>query len=64
VLRIPAGAPPLDMRVRTSERRAGVTLADDVPNYGGRPGRPMLKLLGAWAAMGFRKPDIPWGKAQ
>ena len=47
----------------TKERRAGVELADDVPNYSGRFGQFMLKLLAAWMAMGFRRPEIAWGKS-
>jgi hypothetical protein len=60
--RFAAGAPPLEMRVMTKERRAGVELADDVPNYAGYSGKFMLKLIAAWIAMGFRRPEIPWGK--
>lgn len=61
--RFPAGAPPLEMRVMTRERRVGVELADDLPNYSGHSGKFMLKLLVAWMAMGFRRPEITWGKA-
>jgi hypothetical protein len=61
--RFPAGAPPLEMRVMTRERRAGVELADDLPNYSGHSGKFMLKLIAAWMAMGFRRPEITWGKA-
>jgi hypothetical protein len=50
------------MRVMTKERRVGVALADDVPNYGGHSGKFMLKLIAAWMAMGFRRPEISWGK--
>jgi len=32
-----AGAPPLEMRIMTKARRAGIVLADDVPNYDGFP---------------------------
>ena len=60
--RIAAGAPPLQMRVMTKERRAGVELADDVPNYPGFSGKFLWKLLASWSAMGFRKPEIPWEK--
>jgi hypothetical protein len=60
--RFPTGAPPLEMRVMTKERRAGVQLADDLPNYSGRSGKFMLKLLAAWIAMGLRRPEITLGK--
>jgi hypothetical protein len=54
--RFPKGAPPLEMRVMTKERRAGVALADDVPNYSGYSGKFMVKLIAAWIAMRFRRP--------
>jgi hypothetical protein len=46
------------MRVMTAERRADVVLGNEVPNHAGRSGRFLWKLIAAWAAMGFRKPDI------
>jgi hypothetical protein len=61
--RFAAGVPPLEMRVMTAERRAGAELADDVPNYPRHSGKFMLKLIAAWIAMGFRRPEISWGKA-
>ena len=60
--RFPTGAPALEMRVMTKERRVGVELADDVPNYSGHSGKFMLKLIAAWIAMGFRRPEITWGR--
>jgi len=60
--RFPTGAPPLEMRVMTKERRDGIELADDLPNYGGHSGKFMLKLVAAWIAMGFRRPEITLGK--
>jgi hypothetical protein len=45
-----------------AERRAGVKLADDVPNYPRHSGKFMWKLIAAWIAMGFRRPKIGWGK--
>jgi hypothetical protein len=60
--RLPAGAPPVEMRVMTRDRRDGVALADDLPNYDGHSGKFMLKLVAAWIAMGFRRPEIAWGK--
>jgi hypothetical protein len=61
--RFPAGAPSPEMRVMTKERRAGVELADDVPNYSGHSGKFMLRLIAAWIAMGFRRPEITWGRS-
>ena len=58
----PTGAPPLEMRVMTKERRVGVELADDLPNYSGHSGKFMLRLIAAWIAMGFRRPEITLGK--
>jgi hypothetical protein len=60
--RFEADAPPLEMRIMTKERRAGVELADDVPSYAGYSGKFMMKLIGAWIAMGFRRPEIALGK--
>ena len=60
--RFPAGAPPLEMRVMTRDRRDGVVLADDLPNYDGHSGKFMWRLIAAWIAMGFRRPEISWGK--
>jgi hypothetical protein len=61
--RFPTDAPPLEMRVMTKERRAGVALTDDIPSYSGRSGKFMLKLIAAWIAMGFRRPEVTLGKA-
>jgi hypothetical protein len=60
--RIPDGAPPLEMRTMTSERPAGVTIPNDVPAYERHSGKFMRKLLGAWIAMGFRRPVVNLGK--
>jgi len=60
--RFAGGAPPLEMRIMTGQRRAGVDLAGDLPNHGGHSGRVIMKLVAAWIAMGFRKPEITWGK--
>jgi hypothetical protein len=56
--RFGAGAPPVEMRIMTNGRRGDVALAQDVPNYPGRPGSFMWKLIVTWAAMGFRRPDM------
>jgi hypothetical protein len=56
--RVPADTPPASMRIMTAERPEGVELPDDVANYRGRSGKFMLKLLGVWLAMGFRRPKV------
>jgi hypothetical protein len=33
-----------------------------MPNYSGPSGKFMLKLIAAWIAMGFRRPEITLGK--
>ncbi|MBR0655819.1 hypothetical protein GXW79_12115 [Roseomonas arctica] len=60
--RIPAGAPPLQMRLMTSRRRAGVELAGDVANFPGVSARFIAKLALAWIGMGLRRPRIAWGR--
>jgi len=60
--RLPNAAPPVEMRVMTRDRRDGVALADDLPNYDRISVTFMLKLIAAWIAMGLRRPDITWGK--
>jgi hypothetical protein len=49
------------MRVMTQDRRDGVALADDLPNYDRHSGKFMLRLISAWIAMGFRNPKISLG---
>jgi hypothetical protein len=60
--RFPAGAPPLQMRIMTKERQPGVEFSDRLPSYAGHSGKFMRKLIGAWIAMGFRRPEITLGK--
>ena len=50
--------PPMQMRIMTKERPAGIVLREDVPNYDGFSGKFALKLIAAWVAMGFRRPDM------
>jgi hypothetical protein len=56
--RAPANAPPPTMRMMTAARPEGVELPGDMANYPGHSGKFMLKLLGAWLAMGFRRPKV------
>lgn len=56
-------APPLQMRLMTAERPAGVELANDLPNYDGPSKKFIWKLVTAWIAMGLRRPEITLGKA-
>jgi hypothetical protein len=50
--------PPMQMRIMSKERPAGIVLREDVPNYDGFSGKFALKLIAAWVAMGFRRPDM------
>jgi len=56
--RLPESAPPLEMRVMTADRRDGVVLPRDVPNYPAHTGKLIWKLLAAWVSMGFRAPEM------
>ena len=56
--RLPNDMPPATMRMMTAERPEGVILPDDMANTPGRSGKLVLKLLGAWMAMGFRRPAV------
>jgi hypothetical protein len=56
--RFPGDMPPATMRMMTADRPAGVVLPDDMANYRRYSGKFILKLLGAWMAMGFRRPAV------
>lgn len=47
--------PPLEMRVQTRSKPAGVDLPDDVPGHPGYPPKFMVKLVAARIAMLFRR---------
>lgn len=54
------GAPSVTMRVMTAERPEGMMLPDDMPNYAGSSARFIVRLLAAWATMGFKTPKSPY----
>jgi hypothetical protein len=54
--RLGAGAPAIEMRMMTKDRRASVMLSEDVPSYETQSLRFMWRLFAAWAAIGFRAP--------
>lgn len=56
--RFASDAPALQMRTMVKERPKGVTLKNDVPNYESFSGKFMVKLMLAWASMGFRSPEL------
>jgi hypothetical protein len=58
--RLSGPAPEPRLRIMTKDRPAGVVLSGDIPSYETQPPRMMFRLLGAWAAMGFRRPKIVW----
>ncbi len=49
---------PLEMRVMTADRREGVVLPQDAPNYPTHSGKFILKLIAAWVSMGLRTPKV------
>ena len=57
-VRMPESVPPLEMRIMTADRREGVVLPQDVPNYAAHSGKFMWKLLASWAPIGFRTPKV------
>jgi hypothetical protein len=57
---LPEGGPALDMRVMTQDKPAAAQLPNDVPLHATRSAMLMWKLLSAWGAMGFRRPQVPW----
>ena len=56
------GAPPIEVRTMTKDKRRDVVFADDVPSPATHSAGFMWKLLAAWVAMGFRTPTITYGK--
>ena len=48
------------MFVMAKDRPEGLASPDAVPAYGSYPPGMMLKLVAAWAAMGFRRPEVAW----
>jgi hypothetical protein len=57
--RLPDDIPPATLRMMTAERPEGAALPDDgLTNTPGHSGKFLLKLLGAWMAMGFRRPAV------
>jgi hypothetical protein len=57
----PEGAlPPLQMRTMTGDLDDASTLPDDVPNHRTHSAGFFIRLILAWAAMGFRRPKIDY----
>ena len=61
--RFARGAPPIEVRTMTKDKRLDVEFVDDVPSPATHSASFMWKLLAAWVAMGFRIPTITYGKA-
>ena len=58
--RLPEDAPPPEMGVMAKDRPSAAALPDAIPTYPTHPAKFMIKLLIAWAAMGFRRPEVTW----
>ena len=58
--RLAGQAPEPQMRIMTKDRPEGVALSNAIPAYAAQPPGFMIKLLAAWAAMGFRRPKVAW----
>lgn len=50
--------PPLELRTMVRDAPAGVTLPGNVPNLKSHGLRFFVRLIGAWAAMGFGSPKV------
>src|SRR5260370_18097722 len=60
--RFPIGAPPLEMRVMTKERRVRVRIGRDTPNSSCHSRKFLFNLIAALIAIRFPRPPIPlWG---
>ncbi len=58
--RLPGTAAYPRIRIMTKDRPEGPALPNDMPTYASMPPRFLIKLLAAWAAMGFRRPKVAW----
>jgi hypothetical protein len=58
--RVSGNPPEPQLRIMTRDKPEGVALSGAVPAYDAHAPRLMIKLLAAWAAMGFRRPKIVW----
>lgn len=58
--RLPQGGPAPVLSAMTKYREEGTQPPADIPAYETIPPRLMIKLIAAWAAMGFRRPKITW----
>jgi hypothetical protein len=57
--RLPGDIPPATIRMMTADLPEGTVLPNDgLTNASGYSGKSMLKMLGAWMAMGFRRPPV------
>jgi hypothetical protein len=57
--RLPADQRPvMHVRAMTADRGDAPPLPDDIPNARGHTAWFMLRLLGAWVAMGVRNPPV------
>ena len=56
--RMPESVPPLEMRVMTADRCAGVVLPEDVPNYAAHYGEVHVEAVRRLVPMGFRTPKV------
>jgi len=55
----PEARKPVEMRVMTKYRKSSLPYPDAALTYRDHTGRFVLKVLGAWIAMGFRRPRLP-----
>ncbi|GAA0311386.1 hypothetical protein GCM10009087_21860 [Sphingomonas oligophenolica] len=58
--RLSQDAPPVEMGLMAKDRPADRPLPDGLPIYEAYPARFMIRIMIAWARMGFRRPRLTW----
>ena len=58
--RLTGKVPEPQMRIMTKDRPEGLEPSSAIPAYKAQPLGLMIKLIAAWAAMGFRRPKVTW----
>ncbi|MBB3656641.1 hypothetical protein FHX15_001869 [Rhizobium sp. BK650] len=58
--RLPASAPPVEMGLMVKQKTGDRPCRDGLPAYPAYPAKFMIRVVLAWAGMGFRRPTLTW----